>query len=72
MSGATSTPCISYENRVVVSVCTYACVCVCVIECKVQARLTPSLMVVIFGNPGYSLVRGFETFMCTSKRNYGD
>lgn len=29
-------------------------------------------MVVIFGNPGNSLVRGFETFMCTSKRNYGD
>lgn len=37
-----------------------------------QGRLTPCLTVVIFGNPGNSLVRGFETFVRTSKRNYGD
>lgn len=63
MSGATSTPCISYEDRAVVS----ACVC----ECKVQAGLTPCLIVVIFGNAGDSLDGGFETYMCSSKHNSG-
>lgn len=65
MSGATSAPCISYGNRA--AVC--ACVGVQMVECRVQARLPPFLVVVIFGNRGYSLVRGF---LRTSERNYGD
>lgn len=63
VSGATSVPCITYENRAVV----LANASKQVVECKVQARLPPFLMVVIFRNCGYSLVRAFAH---TSKRNY--
>lgn len=65
VSGATSAHCITYENRAVVLANTSKQV----VKCKVQARLPPFLMVVIFGNCGYSLVRGF---VHTSKPNYCD
>lgn len=65
VSGATSAPCITHENRAVVGANTS----VQVVECKVQAGLPSLLMVFIFGNCGYSLVRAF---VHTSKHNYGN
>lgn len=57
VSGAASIAKLVMKHRTMVF-----CLCVCV--CAGRARLTPSVMVVMLGNAGCSLVR--ETFTCTS------